>query len=252
VWGWSPIGFTKADKGNTLVIILRDEYNKIISEFLTTNNFTKLTNDITNKQQIKIRKEINKCQNIIKKEEKWKYINMNPSAPLLHGTIKLHKQGKPIRPTDNWKNCPAYKVAKHLNEILRETLQLPYTFNVRNSTALINALMKNKINETTKMCSFDIANMYTNIPTTEVRNIINEVLNMNNIKEVEKEEILNLIHVVLEQNYIQINTEYYVQKEGLAMGAPTSAILAEVFSQYLEPTLIANILNKHQITDYHR
>jgi hypothetical protein len=30
------------------------------------------------------------------------------------------------------------------------------------------------------------------------------------------------------------------------------AILAEVFLQYLEHTLIADILNKHQITDYHR
>jgi hypothetical protein len=36
------------------------------------------------------------------------------------------------------------------------------------------------------------------------------------------------------------------------MGAPTSAILAEVFLQYLEHTQIADILKKHQIIDYHR
>jgi hypothetical protein len=36
------------------------------------------------------------------------------------------------------------------------------------------------------------------------------------------------------------------------MGAPTSAILAEVFLQYLEHRVIAEILNKHQITGYHR
>jgi hypothetical protein len=37
--------------------------------------------------------------------------NMNPEA---HGTIKLHKENKPIRPTVNWKNNPGYKVATYL------------------------------------------------------------------------------------------------------------------------------------------
>ena len=72
---------TKADKGNTLVILHKEEYNKKIEEFLSTNNFTELTRDITNKQQEKTQKIVNKCSNIIKKDEKWKYINMNPSAP---------------------------------------------------------------------------------------------------------------------------------------------------------------------------
>jgi hypothetical protein len=36
------------------------------------------------------------------------------------------------------------------------------------------------------------------------------------------------------------------------MGAPTSAILAEVFLQYLEHTQIVDILKKHQIIDYYR
>jgi hypothetical protein len=36
------------------------------------------------------------------------------------------------------------------------------------------------------------------------------------------------------------------------MGAPTSTILAEVFLQYLEHILIADILKIHQITDYYR
>jgi hypothetical protein len=42
---------TKADKGNTLVILHRDDYNNKIEEFITKNNFTKLPHDITSKQQ---------------------------------------------------------------------------------------------------------------------------------------------------------------------------------------------------------
>lgn len=121
---------------------------------------------------------------------------MNPSAPKVHGTVKLHKQEKPIRPLVTWKNCPAYKMAKHWNKILRETLQLPYTFNERNSNTSINALAENKINETTKICSLDIENMYTNIPRKEVRDTIREILRRNNIREIEKNEILNVIDIL--------------------------------------------------------
>jgi hypothetical protein len=71
--------------------------------------------------------------------------------------------------------------------------------------------------------------MYTNIPTKNVRNIINEILNRNNVKETAKEEILNFISLILEQYYIRINEQYYLQNEDLAMGAPTSAILAQVY-----------------------
>jgi hypothetical protein len=60
---------TKADKGNTIVILYENDYNKKIEEFLAANNFTKITRDITNKQQTKTRKEINTCNNIIKKRQ---------------------------------------------------------------------------------------------------------------------------------------------------------------------------------------
>ena len=116
--------------------------------------------------------------------------------------------------------------------------------------------MENEINETTKLCSLDIVNMYTNIPTDEVRNIIKDLMNRNyNRKnEEEKNEILNLLDIVLEQNYVHtcIRDRHYIQNEGLAMGAPTSAILSEVFLQNLEHMLITDILKKHHIIDYYR
>jgi hypothetical protein len=79
-----------------------------------------------------------------KERRKMEVYKHKPKRPCLYGTISLRKQEKPIRPIVNWKNCPAYKVAKHVNEILRETLQLPNMFIVRNSTTLIQALMENK------------------------------------------------------------------------------------------------------------
>jgi hypothetical protein len=39
---------------------------------------------------------------------------------------------------------------------------------------------------------------------------------------------------VIEQGYLQFDQQYYKQTEGLAMGAPTSSILTEVYIQYME------------------
>jgi hypothetical protein len=51
---------------------------------------------------------------MIQMERKWKYTNMNPKAPNLHSTIQLPKQNAPIRPINNWRNAPAYELAKNL------------------------------------------------------------------------------------------------------------------------------------------
>jgi hypothetical protein len=104
---------------------------------------------------------------MIQKEQKWKYTNMNPTAPNLHATIKLHKQNAPIRPITNWRNAPAYELAKHLTKTLQRHLQLPYTYNVQNSVQLMTELQAIKNNKDMRLCSFDIENMYMNVPKTE-------------------------------------------------------------------------------------
>jgi len=45
---------TKADKGNTVIIIYPNDYNKKVSKFITDNDFLLITNDITDK----LKKEI--------------------------------------------------------------------------------------------------------------------------------------------------------------------------------------------------
>jgi hypothetical protein len=89
---------TKADKGNTLIIISKDEYHLKICDFITQNKFTKIRNNYTNAQQKHINTVINTCKIAIRQQDKWKYTIMNPKAPHIHGAIKLHIEKKPIRP----------------------------------------------------------------------------------------------------------------------------------------------------------
>jgi hypothetical protein len=55
-------------------------------------------------------------------------------------------------------------------------LQLPKTYNIQNFISLIHTLKNIEINENTKLCSFDIENMYTNILVTQVKNITKAIL----------------------------------------------------------------------------
>jgi prephenate dehydratase len=71
----------------------------------------------TQQYQRTVKQVVKQCSKIIQKEDKWKYTNMNSTAPNFHATIKLHKHNTPIRPIINWKNAPAYKLAKQLAKI---------------------------------------------------------------------------------------------------------------------------------------
>ena len=103
--------------------------------------------------------------NLIPKEKRWQFVNLNPSIPNIRGLIKIHKAEAPIRPIVNWENSPAYKVAKMLTNKLHTYAPLPYTYNIKNSQ-LINDLQEIPYDLNLRLASLDITNMYTNIPTS--------------------------------------------------------------------------------------
>jgi hypothetical protein len=97
----------------------------------------------------------------------------------------------------------------YLNILLNNTLTLPSPFNVQNSHRIIQSLQDIEIDENTKLCSFDTENMYTNIPTSELRNIIKNIIDQNYcMSTVEKDELLGLLNLN-QQNYFQFKNQCY-------------------------------------------
>jgi hypothetical protein len=66
------------------------------------------------------------------------------------------------------------------------------------------------------------------------------------------EQTLTLIKLILNQNYFYHDKKYYEQTNGLAMGAPTSALFTDIFLQYTEHNFIIPIINKYNILYYCR
>ncbi|GFG33545.1 hypothetical protein Cfor_01032 [Coptotermes formosanus] len=65
------------------------------------------------------------------------------------------------------------------------------------------------------------------------------------------DEILALVKATINQNYFYYNNQYF-KKEGLAMGAPTSALFSEFFLRCNQHTHVFNFLNPHNIKGYLR
>jgi hypothetical protein len=116
---------TKADKGNSVVVVYRDEYEQKVKNFISNNETTETNGNITAKFQKDIRTTLNECKQKIDTDSKWRYTNLNPDNPLLKGLIKVHKENTPIRPIVNFRNAPTYSLAKMFTNVLKKYITLP-------------------------------------------------------------------------------------------------------------------------------
>ena len=228
------------------------QYQSKIQDFIDTNNFQSSTSDPTKTFQSQVRKTVNHSPNLIPPCLKWKLINLNPSAPSIKGLIKLHKPDHPIRPVVNWRNAPAYKLAKSFNQKITQFAPLPYAFNVSNSTDLINQLLQTPLTPTSTFASLDITNMYSNVPINDTRKILEEITLNNTINPDIRHELLSWFDTITGQNYFLHKNNTIVQKEGLAMGAPSSSILSEIFLQHAEHSHLPRLTEKHRLVNYFR
>jgi hypothetical protein len=234
------------------VIVYLTDYFDNVQTFITNNHFTILNKDPTKSFQNKVKTTIKLCKPILPQRSNKTPVHMNPTAPGIRGLPKIHKVNCPIRPIINWKNAPAYKLAKTLNSLLHFYIPLPNVFNVKNSVHLMEDLKNFHCTETTKFASFNIENMYPNVPTDELISIIRHMSNHNQIDTNTIQNLLSLTSTILEQNYFTFNNTYYSQTTGLAMGAPSSAVLSEIYLQYLEHTALIDILARSNILSYYR
>ena len=91
--------------------------------------------------------------------------------------------------------------------------------------------------------SFDVVNLYTNVPIDYTLNYVNEILLENNeLSEDVRTEFFNTLKFCLSFNYCQVNNVCYKFNNGLPMGCPLAPLISEISTHKLE-TLIFNSNN---------
>jgi len=98
---------------------------------------------------------------------------------MIKGLIKIHKLNQPVRAIVKWQNALAYKLPKLFAYKINQLTPLLYTFNIKNTTQLIQGLKETPLNPNHKFASLDISNLYSNITIAETRSILNSIMKSN-------------------------------------------------------------------------
>lgn len=239
---------TKADKGNTIVIMDKNEYIRKTEEFIKLGPYKEINYNYTNKFQAKIKRVI-KENSELNNYEKKNIIESNPSIPILKCQIKLHKENKPVRPIVSFIGAPSYKLSKMMSKTLKEKYEFKEIHSIKNSKELIEKLKNVDINKNTILVTIDVKDMYTNI---SIRRVI-ELIKSNRMKEYQyKGQLIKNIEVCMEQNYFRFNNKYYIQTRGLPMGSSLSPIMAEIYMNNFEEQVIQKSEYKNKIKKWIR
>ncbi|XP_044765559.1 uncharacterized protein LOC123321847 [Coccinella septempunctata] len=95
------------------------------------------------------------------------------------------------------------------------------------------------------IASFDIVNLYTNIPVDEslivLKEYLEEYINSDdvlNLDNTDVENISKLCEVITEQNFFIFDNTIYLMKDGLPMGLPSSGLIADAYVDKAEKQIM--------------
>ena len=235
----------KQDKGRGIVIMDRNKYVEKCMGILQTDKFEELTDDPTGKFEIRVQHCLRKMK---KRLGQVTYNSIYPTASRpgrFYGTAKLHKidpgckdiNKLPIRPIISNIGTATYKTSQYLAKLLAPLTKSEYSIS---STAEFISKMKDlKVDNEHDMVSFDVSNLFTNVPLEfTIELILKKVYNKKLIKtKLKKDELRELLRMCTKELHFTYNGKTYQQKDGVCMGSPLGPVLANVFMVYLEESI---------------
>ena len=121
---------------------------------------------------------------------------------------------------------------------------------VKDSKSFSNHLRTVKISGEEELVSFDVSALFTSIPVPTALDIINRLFTEHiedpeakdkygcsfrcNTIGLEKDEVMSLLKLVLENCVFTFQDRFYKQLHGTAMGSPCSPVVANIYMEYFE------------------
>ena len=226
---------SKFDKGNGILIIDRSLYvNKMQSLLSDSSKFQQYSHSKRSSKDPFILEEDRFVRKLLDLKSKglisdsiFKTVKPVGSQPArLYGLPKIHKDKNdpPFRPILNMINAYPSRLAKWLDNLLKPLI--PKTFTVQDSFEFVNCI-KQLSSANSKMVSFDVKSLFTNIP---VEDTIDHILSLVPVDfPVGKQALRDLLRLACTNILFSFNDNLYVQKDGMSMGsslAPTMAAFA--------------------------
>lgn len=222
---------------NKGLYILEDEIKKEMEQRITNREIAKFKQNVSKWKKAGI--YINRNEKFIGKENQfWDHIlNVNEKIPRMSFIIKAHKEeGLQIRNICPKNNAWTHQLSTILSTILYDAIndnmkEINYqNYNILNIQNFAKQLQQTTIGENEEITIVDIKEMFNEIDTKQLMNIIyrfinKEKFNHKTIMEMTKYDLT-------EANWIMYKNNLYKQNQGIPMGAPTSTIYASIFLDY--------------------
>ena len=229
----------KPDKGNSVVILNRNDYINKMSELLSDTEKFKRVNavhgtsgkDITIYREGQLQRYLYSLKKFFPKDI-YKEIYPTGSVPSrLYGLPKMHKISEstpfpPLRPIVSSVGAYNYKLAKYLTGLLQPCV--PMDFSVKDTFSFVEEIQQTRYAENF-MVSFDVVSLFTNVPLIESIDLAVDLISESEQVKLNKTQLKKLFLFATSQTHFLFNGVYYDQVDGVCMGSPLGPVLANLF-----------------------
>ena len=227
----------KPDKGNGVVLLDRKDYVDSMMNILNDQTKFRLIQHNIEKFSRQVEDKLNNFLRKVKgsiTDEVYKSVFPTGTGPgVLYGTAKIHKPDFStkfqFRPIFASYSTPSYKLSKFLVPHLKPLTINEYT--LENSYAFAEQISKIKNSNKFTMASFDVENLFTNVPLNETIDICVDKIFENNSSflGLNLASFKKLLSLAVQNTFFIFNSCYYSQIDGVGMGLPLGPTFANVF-----------------------
>ena len=248
-----------ADKGVAMVVMDKSQYIEKCMALLNDTKTYKPWKDTTKKLHRDVQESLRKLnrEHGSSRLYDWSKIHYNwllptgnsSPAPRFYGLPKIHKANCPMHPIVSACGTTTYQLAKFLTKILQRYTGITPSF-VKDSKSFSDHLKLVKISGEEELVSFDVLALFTSIPVPTALDIINRLFTehmedpeakdkygcsfRHNTIGLEKDEVMQLLKLVLENCVFTFQDKFFKQLHGTAMGSPCSPVVANIYMEYFE------------------
>ena len=228
------------DMGVGFCVMKKEKYEKKLKDLLQAEQFSEKKN-LTDSVIIKTEKDINKKLLAIKKKDEisevmYNWLRSTRAQPArLYGLAKVHKQGTPLRPVLSLPGSSYDNLNKTLTKYFDEIKEA----NIETNTQMAREILeKTELDSDESIISLDVKSLYTNVPLKEAVEIaLRRLYEQVNPAETSRKTMKKLLNLAVSKVLFKCNGLWYVQKDGLAMGASLAIKLANLWLKEYEPAL---------------
>ena len=186
------------------------------------------------------------CKRNILKRIQQSYIASNTELPHFYHLIKTHndiiQQDLKIRPIVSTSNGPTARISWLLARLLKPRLKDTPAHLNNGLDLILDTQAKDKLAHQRYPYPFslDVVSLYTSIPLSEAIACVTYEIHTSSYGLI-REDIKDLLMIVLHNTYFQYESSIYLQVQGLPIESSLSGTLAILFMDKLEKALFSSL-----------